>query len=65
MPVPVVGLKIVASPRWRYVLVYSLLGAKYYGYLVLPPSIELKVIVLCASAVRVGVCGVCVFRSLR
>jgi len=25
-------------------LVYCLLGAKYYGYLVLPPSIELKVI---------------------
>jgi len=44
VPVPVVGLKVVASPRWRYVLVYCLLGAKYYGYLVLPPSTELKVI---------------------
>jgi len=43
MPVPVVGLKVVASPPWRYVSVYCLLGAKYYGYLVLPPSIELKV----------------------
>jgi len=40
--VPVVGLEVVASPRWRYVLVYGLLGAKYYGYLVLPLSIELK-----------------------
>jgi len=46
VPVPVVGLKVVASPRWRYVLVYCLLGAKYYGYLVLPPSMELKVIPL-------------------
>jgi len=44
VPVPIVVLKVVASPRWRYVLVYCLIGAKYYGYLVLPPSIELKVI---------------------
>ena len=42
VPVPVVGLKVVVSPRWRYVWVYCLLGAKYYRYLVLPPSIELN-----------------------
>jgi len=42
VPVPVVGLKVVASPQWRY-SVYCLLGAKYYGYLGLPPSIERKV----------------------